>query len=285
MRFLLYADTRTNLLDDKPLFEIEEIVRRLASDILDTVLLLTLDESVPLERRERINVCDEGWLRDCVQLEIARSREATKKWRVYFAGPSADLRTSANDVRMASLSFVTPDGLSELHCKFDERALVPCGSDTHFGNRLSIYWDADARGDSLSASCLSVVRTVFDNDLFDYGRCCADDEYGTKNLDTSGGGVRAVGLDVSKHLSGFYWGNFFGAYLLEILGRGKVLSVPGCRSLPLGDGVFVYNELPPDAWNQPPYAASIRAAIDYLGDELFFEKGKRKESRRRLFMR
>lgn len=282
MLFELSAYTRVNLAEKGRLFEIEEILLRLVHDLLDTTLLVTIDDPVPVENRREIDLLHRGSLRGCVEADIARGAEANERWEAYFTRQSPEWRPSKRRTQLAGVSLVTPDGSCEVFIDTDERAFVrQKGGGTKFGNQLAFVWNEESRkGKDLLEFCVSVVKKVFADDLFDYGRCCARDEYWEKNVDTSDGGASAVGLDVSKYLPGFYWGNVFGKHLSDLVGRTRVGRVPGCRSLVLGRGAFVYNELPPDAWSAPAYLENASAAMDHLARSLFFEKGREKESLR-----
>ena len=93
-------------------------------------------------------------------------------------------------------------------------------------------------------------------------------------MDYSGGGAFALGIDDSKMLRGFYWGNYFGPFLIEKIGESKLAAVPGCKVERLGHGFFVTIELPPDEWQSSEYQQNRVAAMEHLGRHFFFEKGK-----------
>src|SRR5690606_32664422 len=109
--------------------------------------------------------------------------------------------------------------------------------------------------------------------------CCLSDEYDARNLDVADGGVRAVGLDAARWLPGFYWANYFGLHLSEMIGTEVLMSVPGCRSIRLASGVLVVHRMPPEAWNEPAFGQVTESAIAHIGRQVFFERGKRPSGR------
>lgn len=270
--------TRTPLIGDDRLIQIEEILRELATGFLGEKLLVTVDEKVPIDARQEVDLSSRRWLVQCIRDEIARSNVGVKQWAEYFARQSPDAPKYTRPFKNAQLYLVSADGTKEVFLDADDRQLLKRANATHFANSLAIRWATQLRINQLAEACVSIAISLLSANLFEYGRFSLNDEFDAKNLDRSGGGVRAVGLDISKYLPGFYWGNFFGEFLCEVIGKERLLKVPGCNSRSIGKGVFIYNQLPPDTWSQPGFIANAKAATSHIGQRFFFEKGKRKAS-------
>jgi len=258
------AKTRRSLLQADAIQEVAGILRALDWFLGDLCVVDYEDEKEVL--REIAITGDT--LDELVRGDIAASRRASERFAAFTGRVPPDPR------RLGSLFFKSRAGLREVHFWFDERGLVPRAGETHFGNLLSFVWEDSHCGKHLTEVCLAVMERLFDNALFDHGFCCVTDQYDGKNMDYSGGGARAVGLDVSKALSGFYWGNYFGAYLCKLIGAETLMDVPCCDSIQAQSGVLVVNKLPPDEWSQQAFLANEKAAMEYIGQRFFFEKGK-----------
>jgi hypothetical protein len=232
--------------------------------------LLQGDESY--SDRFKLDLSVKGSLLQCVNKELLRAAEASKGWKYL-------LKELPNPIpferRTGGVFFIVPDHSKEVYFDFDEYRLSPHLDECLFGNSLCIKTDEpNSRGSVLAERTLSAARRIFDNEIFQYGYACLSDQYDAKNLDRTGGGVCAVGLDASKCLPGFYWGNYFGPFLCDRIGEQVLMTAPGCRSYRLQSGVLVTNDLPPDAWSDPAFIKNENAAMDHIGRELFFEKGK-----------
>ncbi len=210
-----------------------------------------------------------GSLRRWVDLELDRSEQNAEQIRALTTHRMPYHRA------LGDLCFAAMDGTKSVYLSFDEYSLSPVLDELRFGNTLTIESEETVlSGAPLAESALALMGRLFDNDLFDHGYCCLSDQYDAKNLDRSEGGVRAVGLDASKCLPGFYWGNYFGSYLCDLIRTDVLMTVPGCNSVQLSSGVLVANVLPPDRWSDTVLVENERSAISHIGRHLFFEKGK-----------
>lgn len=266
------AETLQPLMTDTAVAEIERILTSLRPDLLGDRLIEEELEDEP-ERRE-LDLTVAGALGELVRQELKRAEQyLDNEQRLIKAGR---VRPSLYPRRRATLSFETLDGRKNFIVRLDEYRLIPRpGGRMQFANHLTLQWrPKNLKGESLSAECRSIYARLFENSLFEYGYCCLRDEYWEKNIDRTGGGAQAVGLDVAKYLPGFYWGNYFGRFLCERIGEEKLRNVPGCTSNRIGAGVLATNKLPPDQWQDPPYVENTSRAMDHIGRDLFFEKGK-----------
>jgi hypothetical protein len=262
------AKTRRALLADEAIGEVEKILRSLTWFFGDALALVDFEGEKEVLREIAIN---NHFLGGLVREDVERTRAACDRWDALTGLVSHHHRDHGE------LFFKSHDGSVEIHLSFDEESLSRRAGELRFSNLLSINWEGSQKGNGLAEIFLSVMDRVFDNALFDYGFCCASDQYDKKNIDRSGGGVRAVGLDVSKCLPGFYWGNYFGPYLCDVIGREILVNVPGCGSLELRSGILVVNDLPPDQWSEEAFLENEKLAIAHAGPRLFFEKGKEPE--------
>jgi hypothetical protein len=269
MLLTIQAKTRKHLGTGNLIDRVQGILSSLVPDYLDRILLQG-DES--FEERVELELAERGALARCVEKELARSSIGRNRWKVVLEAMGTKFPVER---RLGGVFFIKHDESKEVHFDFDELRLAPNGDAFQFGNHLCIKSDEpEYSGHKLAERTLSAAIRIFDNDIFDHGYCCLDDQYDVKNLDRTGGGVQAVGLDASKCLPGFYWGNYFGAFLRDLIGRERLLTTPGCRSQPLGAGVLVVNELPPDQWSESQFLKNENKAMDHIGRHLFFEKGK-----------
>jgi hypothetical protein len=276
-----YSRTRTCLLVEERLSRIEGILRSLADCLLGNELFITSDEDIPIADRERVDVRERGWLSPILHAEIARSEAYRRDFIAPYLGKF--LPAPAPPGRLGSLHFVTRDESAEVFLEVSERPLLGPTDNVLPANELAIGWlKARERGQDLAVRCAQVMHALLDNDLFEHGYCCSDDEYYSKNIDRTGGGIRAVGVNYAKYLPGFYWANYFGAFLRSIIGDEVLLNVPGCISERVGDGILVCNVPAPDEWSTSEYAATVRGAIDHISRQLFFEKDR--ESGTTLFV-
>lgn len=84
--------------------------------------------------------------------------------------------------------------------------------------------------------------------------------------------IQAVGRDFGRFLPGVFWLNFFGRPYRELLGVGRLRSVPGEQVTEVDDGVLLLLSNDPQDWDTSAYAAAEQRVRDHLGAELFFSK-------------
>jgi len=158
-------------------------------------------------------------------------------------------------------------GDDEIHLHFDREQFSNVLGQLRFGNYLSLRLNL-----SDAESALSRAKYLFRDDTFEYGYVCHPDHFAALNLDECEG-IEAVGLDVSKFLPGFYWGNYFSKKLCEKIGFSPDAEIPGCHIVPLEYGVLIFNRIGPDRWREAEFVANADAAMTHIGKQLFFQKG------------
>ena len=98
------------------------------------------------------------------------------------------------------------------------------------------------------------------------------DESAGQNMLTTPQVSRAIGIDVSRHLPGLYWLNFFGQPYRDLLGRERLLAAPGCRTAEIDDGVLLELHEEPRAWHTDEYRQVQERVLDHLGRQHFFDR-------------
>jgi len=105
-----------------------------------------------------------------------------------------------------------------------------------------------------------------------YGNARCAEEFDVKNLDTTGGGAHAIGVNLQQSLPGLYWLNFFGKPYLTLIGRERLLSAPAYKVETIDDGVLVALDSDPAAWRTPAYRNCEERTLDHLGRKYFFQR-------------
>jgi hypothetical protein len=84
-----------------------------------------------------------------------------------------------------------------------EQGIRPLGEAWVFGNSTSIrVRGATVDGEQAAPWVANALRVLCAATKPWYGRACLTSEFQAKNISTEGGGMRAVGIDVSKYLPG-----------------------------------------------------------------------------------
>lgn len=171
-----------------------------------------------------------------------------------------------------SVHFVSIDETEHLHIHFDEWILANFQTERRIGNVINLEKQFARRDQSTDETVRRICMTFFDGELFDYGFCCTADEFFAKNIDQSGGGQRAVGLDASKHLPGFYWANYFSNRLQSRIPKVRQ-CLNGFESSCLSNGQVLIAKYRPWHWDTPKNLADANAAVGVIGSQYFFGSG------------
>lgn len=241
---------------------LETLLARLAPKVFSSGLMV--DEDAPPTR----HVCPKtqrGYIVEEIDREIARLESRRTVWRNQLGSSLPDNMQRSH----GSVHFVSTDGEENLHVHFDDWSLAPSQSEKRFGNSVSVEIACDEENKEDDGWLRQLCRTFFDGALFDYGFCCSRDEFVSKNIERSDGGERAVGLDASRWLPGFYWGNYFGKCLCRRMSEVD-RDMHGFDTLRLSDGVFVVSTQPPWCWQSPTYRTTEKMAISAIGKQFFF---------------
>lgn len=283
MKLEVKGKTRQNLLARDACFAVQKTLLGLTPDVLDVALAVNVDDrDRSLDRP--MNLREAGAL--LRELEMDANRPIDPAVSAFAAAQVAKFGPAPYQRRMASVYLLSSDAKRNVYVSADEYPVARSGQDLHLNNRVTVEcMDVLLRGENLSKFAHSICVRLFDNDIFDHGVCYLEEEFDEKNFDRTGGGMRAVGMDVAKSLSGFYWGNYFGEYFCDLVGRDVLMHVPCCSSQEVGAGILVTHRLSPDRYATDQYRTDTRAAIDHIGNQLFFEKGKEMTGRLFTFYR
>lgn len=179
------------------------------------------------------------------------------------AGPYAR-RTGSVELRGADDALIVVLNL-------DDYRFAPSAGRWLWGNTLTVQLCEPRIGEH---DAIDVARRIAD-------RACAElspwyahgqliEEWEQKNISREGGGMRAVGVDASRYLSGLYWVNFFGEPYCTLIGKERLVSAPAHQTEEKDGGVLLYLAATPEAWNTPEYETTEKRVLAHLGDKYFF---------------
>jgi len=258
--------TLSPLLDAGNCGDLETTLGNLAPNVFASGLRLDEDDS-PDDLR-----CldkDIGFLFSDIENELSRKVDRAKQWKNHLIEHLNVEFPSHLQRPLGSVHYVSDDGKQHLHVHFDELPLSPSCDEKHFGNMVSIEIEFDSEDATVDEMVRRLCRKFFDGSLFDYGFCCPAEEFDTKNIDRSDGGMRAVGLDASRYLPGFYWGNYFGRRLQQrILRIGQQFD--SFDAIDLSDGLLILGIYPPWSWDDLENRAHAKATVETIGEQFFF---------------
>ncbi len=156
---------------------------------------------------------------------------------------------------------------------FDDWTFCPIGNSWIPGNQIAIQVrrsQIERSGASKWAEeCISLCSMTVDP-LF--GFACATEEYAAKNMSTEGGGLRAIGIDIAKHLPGLYWLTFFGAPYATLIGHEVLSSAPAERVDVCNADYLIRLSSGPEQWNSPEASHRESAVRKHLGCQYFFDR-------------
>lgn len=174
-------------------------------------------------------------------------------------------RTGSVELRGGDESIVVAVGL-------DEQVFAPSAGRYLWGNSIHVQvCQARVAGEPSTQFVLDLAaRSCSDLGPF-YARAQDPAERSAKNLSRKGGGMMAVGVDVSRYLPGLYWLNFFGSPYCDLIRADRLLSAPAYDVARVGNGVLVVVDEDPSTWSSP--RSRYRKVLDHIGDKYFFLDG------------
>jgi len=155
-----------------------------------------------------------------------------------------------------------------------ERLISRSGDTVRWGNSIVLQFRKAEEG-------ASEDEVEFSREIFEKGAKCLNpiygytaslEEYYNKNMDLSGGGMRAIGVNFAESLPGIYWINAFGGQYLEFFGKDRLLSAPAHEVKDFGNAVVVYISGNGTNWNSEQYKKTEMAVRNHLGDDCFFDR-------------
>lgn len=155
----------------------------------------------------------------------------------------------------------------------DEMAIWPCGEAWLWGNNVGLsVCRRKIEGVSAATWSGAVTEAMCAALSPPHAYAHLQGEYDAKNMSHEGGGLRAIGVDVSKALPGLYWLNFFGQPYRDLIGRQRLLAAPAHEVREVDDGVLLMLHPDPEAWDAPEYREAEQRVLDHLGREHFFDR-------------
>lgn len=106
--------------------------------------------------------------------------------------------------------------------------------------------------------------------VYAHAQCSA--EYFNKNVDSSNGGRKAIGIDFSRSLPGIYWLNYFGKPYVEFIGKGNLLKADAYEVKEIGDSISVQISQYPQQWNEREYQKTESTVLNNIGNQYFFSR-------------
>jgi len=155
----------------------------------------------------------------------------------------------------------------------DEYLLAPSAGRWLFGNEIALQIrrskieskDSIAWAEEIFEAICAAISPL-------HGVVHTWDEYDSKNMSHEGGGLEAVGVDASKHLSGIYWLNFFGKPYLDLIGSEVLLTAPAVKACKLDEGVMIKLDDDPRHWTSAKYKETEKRVLQHIGEKYFFSK-------------
>jgi hypothetical protein len=150
------------------------------------------------ESRVPIDVTRDGAIKDVVFTKGLERGELYQRLQELAPSPSPNRRFGSMELRGANRELT-------IILSFDDWVFCPLGQSWIPGNQISIH-TRSALVESRRA--LTWINQSFAHwcavlESF-FGFACATEEYDTKNMSTEGGGLRAVGTNISQYLPGLY---------------------------------------------------------------------------------
>lgn len=219
--------------------------------------------------RVRVDVADPHGLRAAVA-ERGLSRGPLYRELVDSHGPPADGERRFGSALVRGTGAGTSGRY--LTVRFDSTTpLHRMGASWHWSNSIGASLRTSKREWMVRCEWIRQLGAALaDDPAFLWGAAYMSGEFEASNLDSSNGGLRAIGRDVSRHLPGLYWLNFFGRPYTSMM------AVDDARRT----GIGVWNRAgeatifecfsSPDDWATA--AKDKRDVMDALGADLFFDR-------------
>ncbi len=216
------------------------------------------------EPRVSIDATRDGAIRDVVFRQGFERGELYQRLQELAPSPSPNRKFGSVELRGANRELT-------IILSFDDWVFCPLGQSWIPSNRIAIQIRnalVESRGaptwiNQSFAHWCAILDPFF-------GFACATEEYDAKNMSTEGGGLRAVGIDISQYLPGLYWLNFFGSPYRQLMGDERLASAPAFRTGASGSGYVVTLSENPGDWGSPGYKAREESVRRHLGEEYFF---------------
>jgi len=156
---------------------------------------------------------------------------------------------------------------------FDERIVTRAGDASIWGNSIAFQICKPKVDGNDSVSWARTVFTAICESLSPWhAHSGMLEESDSKNISHEGGGTMAVGIDISRHLPGIYWMNFFGEPYRDFIGRDRLLTGPAHEVKEVDKGVLLSIDANPTLWDTAEYRRKEQQILNHIGPEYFFSK-------------
>jgi hypothetical protein len=249
------------LLDRALLGTIQQVCRDHAPLWSNALYLWESKEGAP-----SIDLADSSALYNAVEFDVTTHGPFYKELVNRF-GPPSDPRVCG------TLEFRGADRSLTVVMTIDEHRFCRIGDIWTWGNHITFQLR--------QSRVQGVGVAVFAKHLFEdicarltpwYARAKSADEFDGKNISFEGGGVQAVGVDISKSLPGLYWQNYFGGPCVESIGAERFEACNAFEKKRINDGYLLALGKDPRNWASAEYAATEREVMKTLGEDFFFLK-------------
>jgi hypothetical protein len=218
------------------------------------------------EPRVEIDVTREGAIERVMLSKGTERGELFQRLEKLAPLPDPDRRLGSMELRGAY------PGLTVV-LRFDDWIFCPIGTSWTVGNTIAIQVRSSnieqSDASDWTEKCMAICGTAMD---LLFGFACSTEEYAAKNMSTEGGGLRAIGLDVAKHLPGLYWLTFLGAPYATLIGHETRSSAPADRVVVCKSGYLIRLSSGPKHWNSPEARDREAAVRKHLGQRYFFDR-------------
>lgn len=267
--FTLDANTRTPMLDRSSIQRIQSLLRSLAPR-WSAKMRLVLDEG----RVERMDADDPDALGEAIVRTASPRRFDDPGQGLAGMWSLGTAIGGGTDEFEVFLNFTRGHAHErEHHDVARETGLWRVGRSWAFCNHIGLQiFSKTVEGESAAVWARRFMVTLLGTLTFDHAFACARGEFELHNLDRAGGGLRAVGRDISRYLPGLYWLNYFGDVYCRLMDRERIRTAPAFAVDDLGSGILLQLSAAPAEWATPAYQARRESVLDHLGQRFFFSR-------------
>jgi hypothetical protein len=161
-----------------------------------------------------------------------------------------------------------------LTIRFDEYVPgMPIGREWLFSNSIGGWIGSSGVGGVPRVDWVrELIARIAMHPAFLWGAAYDSEEFRQRNIDDTGGGVRAMGRDMSRSLPGLYWVNVFGAPYRALIGRETIRTAPATHvnDAKTSSCLFVYEN--PEEWRTVESQQRHKSVLEHLGPQYFFDR-------------
>lgn len=172
-----------------------------------------------------------------------------------------------------TLEFRGTDSSITIVMNVDDRQFLQFGDIWTWGNRIAFQLEGNqVEGINVSVFARRLLEGLCDRLKPWYARAESYDEFAAKNFSTAGGGVEAIGVDISRSLPGLYWLNYFGRECVQAMGDLAFTSSAAFETKRIGEGYLLALGQRASDWTSSSYRDTERRVMTSLGESFFFRR-------------